>query len=136
MLKPETKNRTSKSSMKNKILIGGTLLMLATMSSPGADIVTSDPGSRGDLNDLYRASELSVDGFGTMSLGKYTLDHPSNARVRHNARLGVGAGLNYFVTRNVGVGAEVYAEDKVGALIDSGSVNLILRLPSDDGGLA
>jgi hypothetical protein len=126
MLKPKTHNQP----MKNKLMIGGTILMLAATAVLGAETVTSDPG------DIYRANELSVDGFGTASVGKYTIDHPSSARVRHNARLGAGAGINYFFTRNLGVGAEAYSENTTGTFIDSTSANLTLRLPLGQSGFA
>jgi len=87
-----------------------------------------------NLGDYYRASELSVDGFGSVSLGKYTLSHLSDANVRHNARLGVGAGANYFFTRNIGI--EAYSESTTGPFIDSASANLTLRLPLGQSGFA
>ena len=112
------------------MLVGGTLLMLAATSAWGAGTVSNYQG------DYYRSSELSVDAFGTASLGKYTIDHPSNARVRRNTRLGVGAGINYFITRNIGIGAEAYSENTTGVFIDSASANLTLRLPLGQSGFA
>ncbi len=106
--------------MKNKMLVGGTILMLAVNSALAAD----NAG-----NDYYRASELSLDAFGTASIGKYTIDHLSGTGIRHNAQLGAGLGLNYFITRNIGVGADVYSDNTTGPFIDSTSANLILRLP-------
>jgi hypothetical protein len=132
MLKPKTQNKL----MKNKMLVGGTILMLAATSALGQDNPANNQGPHYDQGNLYRASELSVDGFGTASLGKYTLDHPSNARVRHNARLGAGAGINYFITQNIGIGAEAYSENTSGTFIDSASANLILRLPLGQSGFA
>jgi len=96
----------------------------------GAETVSNDRG------DYYRSSELSADVFGTASLGKYTLNHPSNARVRQNTRLGAGVGLNYFITRNIGIGAEAYSEHTTGIFVDSASANLTLRLPLGQSGFA
>ena len=108
--------------MKNKLMmIGGTILMLAAMPVLGQDTANNNP------NDLYRANELSLDGFGTASIGKYTLNHISNARVRHNTRLGAGAGINYFITRNIGIGGEAYSENTTGVFVDSASANLTIR---------
>jgi hypothetical protein len=87
-------------------------------------------------NDLYRANELSVDAFGSASLGKYTIDHPSGRRIRHNTQLGGGAGINYFFTRNIGIGADAYSENTDGSVVDSASANLILRLPLGQSGFA
>ena len=116
--------------MKNKIAIGGIILMLATKSVLGADNISNDRG------DFYRAHELSVDGFGAASLGEYTIDHLSGSKVRNNTRLGAGAGINYFITRNIGVGADAYSENTTGAFVDSVSANLILRLPLGQSGFA
>ena len=116
--------------MKNTMIVGGTILMLAAMSVLGQDTMNNNPG------DLYRANELSLDGFGTASVGKYTIDHLSNARIRHNTRLGAGAGINYFFTRNIGIGAEAYSENTSGTFVDSASANLTLRLPLGQCGFA
>jgi hypothetical protein len=129
MLKPKTQNKP----MKNKLMIGGTILMLAATSVLGQDNAINNQSLQGDI---YRASELSVDMFGTASIGKYTIDHPSNARVRNNTQLGAGAGMNYFFTRNIGIGAEAYSENTTGTFIDSASANLTLRLPLGQSGFA
>lgn len=116
--------------MKNKMLLGGTILMLAAMSAFGSETGTND------LGNIYRSNELSLDGFGTASIGTYTLDHPSNDRIRHNTEFGAGAGINYFVTRNIGIGAEAYSENTTGVFVDNASGNLILRLPLGQSGFA
>ena len=117
--------------MKNKMVIGGALLMmLAANTALAADKTSHSEG------DLYRASEMSLDVFGSASLGKYTIKHLSGDRVRDNSELGAGVGMNYFITRNVGIGGDVYSENTSGTFIDSASANLILRLPLGDGGLA
>ncbi len=82
--------------MKNKMIVGGIILLLAAKSALGQDNVTNNQSLHYDQGDYYRAGELSVDVFGSGSLGKYTLDHPSATRVRKNIRLGAGLGLNYF----------------------------------------
>lgn len=116
--------------MSINLVTGGTVLVLAATSALGAD-------NRGYTSgELYRESELSVDAFGTASLGRYTLDHLSGSRIRHNTRLGAGVGLNYFFTQMIGVGADVYSESTSGAFIDSASANLILRFPLGSSGFA
>lgn len=112
--------------MKKQLLITGTVLLLAATSALGQD----------NTDDRYRAHELSMDVFGSASLGKYSVDHLSTARIRHNTRLGVGLGLTYFITRNIGIGAEAYSEDTSGPFIDSASANLTLRLPVGQSGFA
>ena len=110
--------------------------MLAATSSLEAENVSNDQGLHYDQGDYYRSRELSVDGFGSGSLGQFIVDHPSNARVRQNIRIGAGAGINYFITRNIGIGADAYAENTSGTLIDSASASLILRLPLGQSGFA
>jgi hypothetical protein len=112
------------------MLVGGTILMLAATSALGDENVSSDQGN------YYRSSELSVDAFGTGSLGEYTLDHLSSDRVRQNIRFGAGAGINYFLTRNIGIGADAYSENTTGPFIDNASGSLILRLPLGQSGFA
>ncbi len=122
--------------MQNKILCGGAILMLAVKSTLGADNMDADQNLQHGRGDSYRAHELSMDIFGSASLGKYSLDHFSNARVRQNTRLGAGVGLNYFFTRNFGIGGDLYSEDTSGAFIDSASANMILRLPLGHSGFS
>jgi hypothetical protein len=131
MLKPKiTKTKSAKQLMKNKMLVGGTMLMLAATSALGAETASNNQG------DYYRCNELSVDAFGTASIGEYTIQHLSNAGVRHNTQLGVGAGVSYFITRNIGIGGEAYSENTTGAFIDSASANLTLRIPLGQSGFA
>jgi hypothetical protein len=112
--------------MNKQILVGGTILMLAAKSALGQD----------NQSDLYRANEFSAEGFGSASLGKYSLDHISGQRVRENTRLGAGAGLNYFFTKYIGISAEAYSENIKGPFVDSTSANLTLRLPLGQSGFA
>ena len=105
-------------------------MLLAASSALGAD----DGGFNN--GDYYRGNEFSLDGFGTASLGKYSIDHISGNRVRHNTRLGLGAGLNYFFNKYVGIGGDAYSENTSGAFVDSASANLILRAPLGQSGFA
>ncbi|MDB6112941.1 MAG: hypothetical protein JWR69_4691 [Pedosphaera sp.] len=122
--------------MTNKMFLGGAMLLLAAGSALGADSLTNDTTMHYDQPDRYRGNELSVDAFGSASLGKYTINHLSNSRVRHNTRLGVGLGVNYFFSRYVGLGIDAYSENTTGAFIDSASASLILRLPLGQSGFA
>jgi len=122
--------------MKNKAIVGAAILMLAARSAWSQDNMTNRQSLHYEQDSYYRSGELSLDGFGSASLGKYTIDHTSNARVRHNTRLGAGAGINYFITRNIGIGAEAYSENITGPFVDSASANLTLRLPLGQSGFA
>jgi len=121
--------------MIHKLMMGGTLLLLAATPAWAADNTLTAPTGN-NLDDLYRTGEFSADGFGTASIGKYTLDHLSGARIYNHTRLGAGLGANYFFTRYVGLGAEAYSENGPGAWVDSASANLILRYPLGDSGFA
>jgi hypothetical protein len=89
-----------------------------------------------DTPEMYRAPELSLDGFGSMSIGQQTIAHPSGDRIRHDARFGAGAGINFFFLRMVGIGGDVYSEDTHHNFIDKVSGNLIVRFPVMDTGFA
>ncbi len=115
--------------MKNKMLVGAAMLLLTVTATVAAE-------NTGGSYDYYRAKEIDADAFGSVSFGKYTIDHLSGARVRHNANFGLGSGLSYFLTRNLGIGADIYSENKTGALIDSASMNMTLRLPLGQSGFA
>lgn len=113
--------------IKNGMFITATLLLLAAKPALGEE---------GNSGDLYRANEWSVDAFGSASLSRYTIDHVSRARVQQNTRLGIGAGVNYFFTQRLGLGAEASSEDTHGSFIDSASANMTLRLPLGESGFA
>jgi len=85
---------------------------------------------------FYRADELSIDAFGSGSIGEQTIDHISGDRIQKNGRAGAGAGVNYFFTRYIGIGGDAYSENTAYHFIDSASGNLIGRLPIGDTGVA
>jgi hypothetical protein len=96
----------------------------------------NDLGQTNDLAPIYRSNELSLDGFATGSEGSYTINHISSQRVRKNTQGGAGVGINYFITRYVGIGADAYSENTTGTFIDNASGNLLLRLPLGESGFA
>ena len=107
-----------------------------TTSSTTTGNMNTDQTINDGQNDTYRGNELSLDGFGMGSVGNYTLEHPSNQRIRQNSEGGAGAGINYFITKYVGVGAEAYSQNTTGVFIDNASGNLLLRLPLGQSGFA
>jgi hypothetical protein len=128
---PERRNLTPmKIHIKNKLMVGSAIVMLAATST-----LAADNGGTGPV-ELYRPNEFSLDAFGSGSIGKYSLDHLSQAEVRHDARLGAGLGGNYFFTRNFGLGVDAYAEGTSGVFVDSASINMILRFPLGQSGFA
>ena len=122
--------------MKNKMFVGGTILMLAATAVLGQDSATNNQSLQYDQGNYYRAGELSLDAFGTASLGEQTINHFSGDRARDNTRFGAGAGINYFFTKNIGIGADAYSENTTGPFVDSVSGNLILRFPLGESGFA
>ncbi len=126
--------------LKNKLFTGGTLLLLALKSAWGAETETMDRSASYDHHydqlDRYRANEFSLEGFGTASIGKSTITHLSGESIRDDTELGIGLGLTYFITRNLGVEGEMYSQNTTGVFIDSASINAILRLPLEHSGFA
>ncbi len=116
--------------IKTKLYIAGTLLALAAIPVRGADTVVNQ------LDDTYRAGELSLDAAGTASMDKYTLNHLSTQRVNDNTKLGAGVGLNYYFTRNLGLGAETYCQQDGGDFFNNVTGNVLGRLPLGDSGFA
>jgi hypothetical protein len=116
--------------IKNKMLIGSAVLMLAAMPA----LATDD--TNGESLELYPANQLSVDAFGTISEGEYTINHISGDNVKNGARGGVGAGVTYFITKYIGIGADGYSENTSGPFIDNLSGNLYLRVPLGQSGFA
>ncbi len=116
--------------MKSGILIAGIAFGLAS----GAALAADEAGNT--QVERYSAYETDLDLFGSASVGQETIDHFSTTRVKHNARLGAGAGLSYFVTRNIGFGVDAYSENTRHSFIDSASGNLIFRVPLGNSGFA
>ncbi len=121
------------------------IAMVITTSLYADDTMTNsastsnNQGSTYDQTKYYRANELSVDAFGTAEIGQYTIDHlggMSLRSIRQNTQWGAGAGVNYFATEYLGVGAEAYSHNTTGVFIDNASGNLMLRLPLGDSGVA
>ncbi|MGH7980506.1 MAG: hypothetical protein ACREE6_14110, partial [Limisphaerales bacterium] len=56
---------------------------------------------------LFHANELSLDLFGVGTL--HSSDFHNGARARHDLRFGGGAGLNYFITKCIGIGGDFYS---------------------------
>jgi hypothetical protein len=81
------------------------------------------------LTDKYREKEVSIDLFGSASLSQDVLNNWSRQKIEDDGRLGAGVGVNYFHTRNFGLGLEAVSESTGHSLFDSASINLLGRLP-------
>ncbi|MDB6071552.1 MAG: hypothetical protein JWL81_2723 [Verrucomicrobiales bacterium] len=80
---------------------------------------------------LYNAGEWQIDLFGA-----YAEADSGNRRLIGEDVFGGGLGFNYFFTRNVGIGAEGTLFDTPGDMLGSANVNLTLRFPIGETGLA
>lgn len=116
--------------LKHGILLGGTVLILAAKPAVGASGVYNDD------TDNYGAKEATLDLFGSGSVGQQTLNHITDAKIKHDLRLGAGAGLNYFFTRNLGLSGEAYSENTGHSFVDNASASLIGRFPLGQSGFA
>jgi len=104
--------------------------IVQTTTEPSTVLVTNE------TEPMYRDQELNIDAFGTLSLGEQFIDKISSDRIRHNGRLGAGAGLSLFFARNVGFGADAWSEDTRGQFVDNLAGSLIVRFPIADSGLS
>jgi len=86
---------------------------------------------------LYTPNELSFDGFGSYIAPQRGISHLFETSIRgHRGTWGGGVGLNYFFTRELGIGVDANMPANGHNLIDSVSGNLIARIPIDPTGLA
>ncbi len=105
--------------------------------------VWEDPGAwwsgnwSSDANvPKYTAQELSLDLFGSYINPEGKLNDLFDTNIRHGF-WGGGAGLNYFLTRNLGLGADFNMSSKTsGNLVDDVVGDVTLRLPLGNSGLA
>ena len=118
------------------IAVGGLLASSTALRAEETNNISYDQKMECHHESLYQCHELSVDAFGTASLGQHTIEHLSGSRIRHNTELGAGVGLNYFFCRQLGIAADAYSENTSGPFIDSASINLIFRLPLGNSGFA
>ena len=109
---------------KLNLLIAGAVCLPAAMALAQSDYQNTN-------DQLFRANEFSLDMFGSVSVGQQTINRISGNRVRDDGRLGAGIGLNYFLTRNIGIGGDAYTENTAHNFVDNASGNLIFRIPID-----
>jgi hypothetical protein len=132
--------------MRIKPLVTVTTALVLTASLAQAQHVWNDPSGwwnshfTYDQNTpKYTAQEVSVDLFGSYinPEGKFTDLFKTN--IRHGF-FGGGAGLNYFLTREIGLGADFNMSDKRGTqgldMVDQYVGDVIFRLPLGNSGLA
>jgi hypothetical protein len=83
----------------------------------------------------FTAYEMSMDLFGSFIADERGIEHLFETNIRHG-HWGGGVGLNYFFTRELGIGGDINAADNGGSFIDMVDGNLIARFPIESAGLA
>jgi opacity protein-like surface antigen len=118
------------------IVIAALIVTAASLHAADDNISTNSD----QQSEIYRANEFSLDAFGTASEGEYTFEHLASISpntVKQDTKWGAGAGVNYFATHYLGIGAEGYWQDNSGQpFVNSASGNLMLRLPLGQSGFA
>ena len=90
-----------------------------------------DPNS----DQLYRNYEVDVEGFGMGTVNARGFDDFGNYHHRH-FQAGLGAGVEAFFNRYVGIEAEGFSESTHHDFVNNVDGNLVLRLPIGETGLA
>ncbi len=88
-----------------------------------------------DAKDTFAVNEFQVDAFATYSAQQNRLADVSANSLKHG-KWGGGLGVNYFFTRNFGIGADTHIEDDHGRFIDNLAGHALVRFPIDNINLA
>jgi hypothetical protein len=83
----------------------------------------------------FTRNEFSMDIFGSFTAAEEKFSHLFQENIR-DGKWGGGVGINYFLTREIGIAGDINMPDNKGALVDSISGSLVLRLPSENTGLS
>jgi len=114
--------------MKIKSLILSAFVLLSGTAYAGHP---QDEYGSFDQISLYNGGELQFDIFGT-----YAFADDEGISFFDEDTAGGGLALNYFVTRHIGFGLEGMVFDTDGDTFGSGALNLYLRAPLGDTGVA
>ena len=88
-----------------------------------------------NTGDRYTANELSLDMFGSYLAGERRAEDLFKTNIRHGT-WGGGVGVNYFFTREIGVGGDIEIPADGGNFINNVDGSLIARMPIGNSGLA
>jgi len=83
----------------------------------------------------YTPAEFSFDAFGSYVAGERRFNKLFETNIRHGD-WGGGVGLNYFFTREIGIGGEINMGANGGNFIDQGVGSVFLRWPFEPSGFA
>jgi hypothetical protein len=87
------------------------------------------------MPNKYTCNELSLDLFGTYVARQTSFTHLFQTSIR-DGTWGGGVGLNYFITRELGIGGDINMPHDGGNLVNNVNGSLIARLPIESSGLA
>lgn len=123
--------------LKNILIIAATLL-----AATGAKAAHQWDWSMRDRfrydtegKDLFAPQEFTLDLAGAYGVGKAKFNDTFDRSIRHGD-FGASVGVNYFLTRNLGIGADAFGLDNGSDFVDAVSGSVILRLPIDAAHLA
>jgi hypothetical protein len=123
----------------NKVFVSAAAaLMIATGAGRAADTMANwhDRFTYANEGQIFFPNEFSFDAFGVYTTtSRRSFGDLFTDNIRHG-KFGGGVGVNYFVTRYLGFGADMTMTANGGKFIDNAMGNLILRLPIDKAHLA
>lgn len=83
----------------------------------------------------FNSQELSLDVFASYVAAEYGIEDIFETNIR-DGDWGGGVGLNYFLTRHIGIGGDINIADNRGKFVDHALGSLTLRLPIETLGFA
>jgi len=127
--------------IKNIMAVGMGLMVTASMAQ--AAHVWEDPNNwwAGHFTyatagaPRYSAQELSFDAFGSYVAGERRFSDIFETNIRHGD-WGGGVGLNYFFTREIGIGGDINIPANGGNFVDQIDGSLFARWPFEPSGFA
>jgi hypothetical protein len=127
--------------LKNFIAFTTSLMMpvmLLPFMAVASDIVPGDSAITHDRDrPLFSANELSLDLSGSYIAPERGIEHLFETSIKHDrGTWGGDVGVNYFMTRNIGIGVDANMSANGGNLVDAVLGDLTLRLPLGNSGFA
>jgi hypothetical protein len=118
-----------------------TSLMLPIMLPLTTTAWGTGSGDNGNTDDhdrpLFSANELTLDISGSYVAQQRGIEHLFETNIKHNrGTWGGNVGVNYFITRNIGIGADANMSANGGSFVDAVLGDLTLRFPVGNSGFA
>jgi len=130
--------------MKNTKLVTAAAIMLFAQACVAQEVVHVWQNPSGwwsghfayePAGPRYTSHELSLDAFANYTAAERKFSDLFDTDIRHGT-WGGGLGLNYFLTREIGIAADAHAFANGGNFVDYVSGSLVVRLPFEKTGLA